>query len=174
VAALIPQQGKSDEELAAFVALVRKVEAGDEGLLPQLREALRDPRWVELLGGDLARWPIDRLLTAASGGRLVVREAIVRKMDLLRAELAGPDPSADERLLADRVVACWLHLHHLEYTDTSLTAAGGQAGELLQRAVDRAHRRYLSAIKTLATVRKLALPALQLNIARKQVNVVNS
>ncbi len=37
--------------------------------------------------------------------------------------------------------------------------------------MDRAHNRYLSAIKTLATVRKLALPILQVNIAKKQVNV---
>ena len=32
-------------------------------------------------------------------------------------------------------------------------------------------RRYLSALKTLALVRKLAVPVLQVNIARKQVNV---
>jgi hypothetical protein len=41
-----------------------------------------------------------------------------------------------------------------------------------QKRIDAAHRRYLSAIKTLATVRKLALPALQVNIARRQVNVL--
>jgi hypothetical protein len=40
--------------------------------------------------------------------------------------------------------------------------------------MDRAHRRYLSAIKTLATVRKLALPVLQVNIAKKQVNVAGA
>jgi hypothetical protein len=40
--------------------------------------------------------------------------------------------------------------------------------------MDRAHKRYLSAIKTLATVRKLALPVLQVNIAKKQVNVAGS
>jgi hypothetical protein len=38
--------------------------------------------------------------------------------------------------------------------------------------MDRAHRRYLSALRTLALVRKLALPVLQVNIAGKQqVNV---
>jgi len=37
--------------------------------------------------------------------------------------------------------------------------------------MDHAHRRYLSALKTLALVRKLAVPVLQVNIARKQVNV---
>jgi hypothetical protein len=36
--------------------------------------------------------------------------------------------------------------------------------------MDRAHRRYLSALKTLALVRKLAVPVLQPNFAEKQVN----
>jgi hypothetical protein len=40
-----------------------------------------------------------------------------------------------------------------------------------QRTRDRAHRRYLSAIRTLALVRKLAAPVLQVNIAKRQVNV---
>lgn len=40
-----------------------------------------------------------------------------------------------------------------------------------QRSLDRAHKRYLFALKTLTVVRKLALPVLQVNIARKQVNV---
>jgi len=44
-------------------------------------------------------------------------------------------------------------------------------GDYQQRRMDRAHKRYLSAIKALALVRKLALPVLQVNIARKQVNV---
>jgi hypothetical protein len=40
-----------------------------------------------------------------------------------------------------------------------------------QRRMDAAHRRYLSALRTLAVVRKLAVPVLQVNIARKQVNI---
>jgi hypothetical protein len=40
-----------------------------------------------------------------------------------------------------------------------------------QDRINRVHRRYLTATKTLATIRKLALTALQVNIARKQVNV---
>jgi hypothetical protein len=41
-----------------------------------------------------------------------------------------------------------------------------------RRRIDAAHRRYLAALKALATVRKLAVPALQINLAKKQVNVV--
>jgi hypothetical protein len=46
-------------------------------------------------------------------------------------------------------------------------------GDYWQRRIDACHRRYLSAVKTLATVRKLALPIIigQLNIARTQANM---
>ena len=40
------------------------------------------------------------------------------------------------------------------------------------RHQDSTNRRYLAALKTLATVRKLALPALRVNIGKNQVNVV--
>lgn len=41
-----------------------------------------------------------------------------------------------------------------------------------RRCVDRAHRRYLSAIRTLALVRRLLRPVVaQVNIGAQQVNV---
>jgi hypothetical protein len=46
-----------------------------------------------------------------------------------------------------------------------------ELGTYYQKGLDRAQKRYLSAIKALALVRKLALPVLQVNIACKQVNV---
>ena len=55
-------------------------------------------------------------------------------------------------------------------SDMSITQA-----DYFQRRIDRAHRRFLSAVETLARVRKLALPILQVNIARnQQVNTVGS
>ncbi len=42
-----------------------------------------------------------------------------------------------------------------------------------QKCIDRAHRRYLSALKALAEVRKLNV-TVQLNIARRQVNVAGA
>ena len=46
--------------------------------------------------------------------------------------------------------------------------------DLQQRKIDKAHARFLSAVRTLAQVRKLALPTLQVNIARNQVNVAET
>jgi hypothetical protein len=40
--------------------------------------------------------------------------------------------------------------------------------EHAQRRMDRAHRRLVSSLKALANVRRLALPALQINVARRQ------
>ncbi|HEY3585943.1 MAG TPA: hypothetical protein VGK85_02270, partial [Myxococcaceae bacterium] len=39
-----------------------------------------------------------------------------------------------------------------------------------QRRIDRAHRRFLATLRTLAAVRRLAVPALQVSIARERVN----
>ena len=41
--------------------------------------------------------------------------------------------------------------------------------EFRQKRLDRAHRRHLSAMRTLAQIRKIG-PAVQINIAEKQIN----
>ena len=98
-------------------------------------------------------------------------KSLTRKLDLLRDELAGPNPTPLERLLVERIVACWLHLHHLEATYSGKEGMSLALGSYYQRSITSAQKRYLVAIKTLALVRKLAIPVLQVNIARKQVNV---
>ena len=87
----------------------------------------------------------------------------------MRDELAGE--TAIERLLVERIVTCRLHLHFLELSLESQKSTSIDLAEHYQRTIDRAHKRYLAAIKALATVRKLAVAALQVNIAKKQVNI---
>jgi hypothetical protein len=153
------------------VALIRRAEGGDQAALPAVRELLAKTGVAATLGGDLARRAQDTLLAAFAGANLLAREATARRMEELRAELAGATPTPVERLLAERAVACWLHLYHLENSYAGKASMTLDLGAYYQRCIDRAHKRYLSALKALADVRKLALPALQVNIARKQVNV---
>jgi hypothetical protein len=61
--------------------------------------------------------------------------------------------------------------YHLETAYAGKDSMALELASYYQRSLSSAHKRYLSAIKTLAVVRKLALPVLQVNIARKQVNV---
>src|SRR5262245_66143189 len=95
-------------------------------------------------------------------------------MELLRAELAGANPTPIERLLVERIVACWLQVQDADARYAQAKNLSLAWGEYYQRRMDRAHRRYLSAVKALALVRKLAVPVLQVNIAREQVNVAGS
>jgi hypothetical protein len=156
-------------------ALIDRGQKGDKTALPALWEVLKDPAEVDRLGGDLARQAQLTLINKfISGQNLLFKEALIRKLALLQAELAGASPTPLERLLVGRVVACWLHLYHLELMYASQEKMSLELGMYYQRSLDRAHKRYLSAIKTLALVRKLALPVLQVNIARKQVNVAGA
>jgi hypothetical protein len=154
----------SSEDLREFLD---RAEAGDESTVPALRKILENPAAVDALGGDLARQAEHSLIRAAAGTNLPFREAVLRKLELMRAELAGPDPTPLERLLAERVVACWLQVQ-----DADVRYAQGQQGctpaqgTYHQRRMDRAHRRFLSAVRTLALVRRLALP-----VPLAQVNI---
>src|SRR5262245_29967602 len=159
---------ETHEELRA---LTDRAQKGDKTALPALRELLKEPAAVDLLGGDLAKQAQLTLVTKFSGQNLLFKESLTRKLDLLRDELAGPNPTPLERLLVERVVACWLHLHHLETIYAGKESMSLELGSYYQRSISSAQKRYLAAIKTLALVRKLAIPVLQVNIARKQVNV---
>ena len=127
---------------------------------------------IELFGGDVAKVAEQTLIARAAGDNHLAAEAMRCKMADVRHMLAGPTPTPIERLLAERAAICWFdcnmadgivagHLH-------DMTAA---QANVYQRRQDRAHRRFLQALKTLATVRKMALPALQVNVAEQQVNI---
>ena len=97
-----------------------------------------------------------------------------RKLDALRDELAGPDPTPLERILSERVALTWFEANEMDqrYLDASNLSFKDAAFRESRR--DRAHKRFLTACKTLATVRKLARPTIQLNLANQQVNVAGS
>ena len=155
-----------------LVDAIRKAGKGDLRALPAVREAFDASPALWRALGDLATTAEQALIQAACGDDLAFREGLSRTVAALRADLAGPAPSPLERLLVDRIVACWLALHYAEAAyaqhmhDLNLKQA-----EFHQQRIDRAHRRYLGAIRTLAQVRRLLTPAMQVNIAERQINV---
>ena len=164
------------ESREAMLAIIERAQSGDEKAMPALREILdRVPSMREVFGADLDR-TVEYSISKSLGGEknLAFREAIKRKLAALREELEGPTPSPTERLLVDRIVACWLQVQDadLRYAQAG-NCSFAQADYHLRRQ-DRAHRRFLTAMKTLATVRKLGLPVLQVNIGENQVNVANA
>ena len=96
--------------------LLRRAEKGDQAVLPQLREALdADPRLWEG-PGDLARVAEHCWLVLTYPTNLWLREAARKKLEAMRRELAGPSAGPLERLLAERVAACWLQASYCDAT----------------------------------------------------------
>jgi hypothetical protein len=164
---------KTEGELD-LTSLLERAQKGDTSTLPAIHQLLQDPKMVDGLGGDLARQAEIALVNALTGENLMFKEALNRKLELLRAELTAPNPTPIERLLVERVVACWLQVQDADARYANAKDLSIKWYEYYQRRMNYAHKRYLSAIKTLATVRKLAVPVLQVNIAKKQVNVAGT
>jgi hypothetical protein len=155
-------------------ALLKRSRAGDATVLPVVRKMLDDPRTMPLFGGDLADTAIRSFIRALNDTDVGFAEAMQKKLELMRTELLGPNPTPVERILVERIVACWLQVQ-----DADLRAAQGQKDATLrwadfhQRRMDAANKRFLAAVKALATVRKLAVPVLQVNIAKRQTNIAS-
>lgn len=136
--------------------------------------------WEEI---DLVEMACDNLTNSTQnvlemryGKDLVMKEVYQRKMMRLRKELTGPNASPLETMLAERIVLCWEHVGMVErqYARALQDSMSLDKAEYYQRSLDRAQKRYLSAIKMLAIVRRLQIPAMQVNIGEKQINIVNN
>ena len=109
-----------------------------------------------------------------AGKCFTVREATKRKIDKLRSELAGPNPSPLERILCERVALAWFDSFEMDRRYVDQNDITFHAADYREDRRARAHKRFLAACKTLAMVRKLGLPAIQVILARQQVNVAGS
>ena len=164
------------ESTEEFNQIVERASHGDAEVLPVIRKLVRDwPAFAPTYGANLNETVEQSFIEKLGGENLAFAESLKWKLKGMRTELAGPSVSPVEQLLVDRVVACWLQVQDadIRYAQSPTDCTFAQ-GEYHQRRQDRANRRFLSAIKALATVRKLALPALQVNIGQNQVNTVSS
>ena len=156
-------QAKQNEsclfDRAALRKLLERADSGDESAVPEIRGLLDGmPELVQPFGGDLAQNAERALVRAISGKRICEREAIHKKMSQLCLELGGSNPSPLERLLVERIVLCWLHAYHADCKCAGAKGITLEHGDYLQRQQDGAQRRFLAAIKCLATVRRLLSP----------------
>jgi hypothetical protein len=99
-------------------------------------------------------------------------ECLERKLANLKAEVEGPSPSPFERLLAERIVACWLQV---QYADMAYLGLKGRCTSLAvftaaEKRQGQAQRRLLGAVKQLAVVRKLLVrPPAPIEVATRLV-----
>jgi hypothetical protein len=165
-----PKDAQASESQSDFKSLMRRAEKGDEAALEALKTQIAPDGWRRL--ADLVFNAEYALIKRYAGESLVIRESANAQLAHMKAELGGSNPTPLERLLVDRIALLWLQLTYYEtiYTQNMSELSIRQA-DYHQRRIDGTNRRYLAAIRTLAQVRRLALPIMQVNIGEKQLNV---
>jgi hypothetical protein len=164
-----PKPTRTPDEHAA---LIRRAEAGEGEAIGVLTDEHRSIDDFKIDPGDFAARVEQDLIVLASN-TIDDQAAIIRFLGGMRTDLDGPAPSPIERLLIDDIVTCWLHLHFVRgrwtraLKDRSVTNLN-----VMEHLLNGAQRRYDDAHKTLAQVRRLIIPVVQLNVANQQVNVV--
>jgi len=138
-------------------ALIRRAEQGDQTAREPLRALLADKPELWEMYGDLARWAETSWLDLAGGPNLCLRESMAQKLQQLRADLGETTAPPLEKLLIQRVSIAWLMANYADAHLAQLRAAQAAAAQLrvAENFGQKAHHRYLSAVKQLAQVQKL-------------------
>ena len=164
------------ETVGRLRELVEEAENGTKEAVPEIRQILNEHPHLSWKISNLSRLTeslfIERMSTEEN---LAAKESMKRQLACMREEVAGENPSPLERLLAERVVATWLQVQLFEgiYASSMFESMTLAQADYHQRRIDKAHGRHLSAVKSLAQIRKMG-PAVQINIAEKQVNTFSS
>jgi hypothetical protein len=146
-------------------------ELGPEKAIPESSTRAVLPREAHGIA-DLAERTQLALSRALAGFDDGHQRAIVERSAERRRELTLEGDGTLEHLLIEQVVTCELAAAYADQLAHENDVISIAQADYLQRRQDSAHRRLLSACRTLATVRRLTIPAVQLNVAQQQVNVV--
>jgi hypothetical protein len=158
------------ETLTRLRDLLKQSEKGDEKAVPAIREILDQSPDLAWRSRNLGKMTERLLINEMTGEDLLAKEMIEHQLHSMRSEIAGEHPSPLDLLLTERIVATWLQVQLFEgLYATNLGKHTLAQGNYYQKRLDRAHRNHLSAIRALAQIRKMG-PAVQINIAEKQIN----
>lgn len=163
-----------------FIAALRKVEVDKpkQEDVENLRRLLKSNDTYWQLAGDLMLQAQRTALQAVNAGKskTLMIESTEEGMQIIRRQLDYATAPMLEKLLIEQIVTAWLRLGicEMQYSSRMAGELTLAQGDYWNRALDAAQRRYLRAIESLARVRRLKLPALQVNVAQpgaKQLNI---
>jgi hypothetical protein len=121
--------------------------------------------FIEKYGGNAA-WNAMNLIISQTTQDAWQREALRCKAASLLDELAPPGSTPIERVLAERVVVCYLDSHHTHQVDYQGYGSTVIEAEYVERRRDRADKRLGRAAEELARVRRMETESIQATIKR--------
>lgn len=161
----------TNEQMQTLQVLVDKTNRHDAAPadVAALRALLRTMPDAWRAIGDLTTQVREQLLSESTPAAI---EGVRMAMEVQRRELGYQDAPANERLLIDHLLICWLRLFKTEQWYTKNQRGSIEYMEYVERTLSAAQRRYLRASETLAKVRRLnARTPLQVNIGAQQLNI---
>ena len=149
---------KESAHLTKLEELVTRARQGDDAVVPQMREVLKHSElWREV--GDMARHAQDTWLKLIAGDDHLVKESIRKSLTEMRNQLEEPGASRLEKLLIERIVACWLQVQFAEINVATSANQPLPRRRFYQQQLDSANRQFLTSTKQLMALRHL-LPKL--------------
>lgn len=168
----------SDEQaLAGVIEVIRKADTAKptKEAKDEFNRMLQEHPTFWRVAGDVIENTAQGMIKDM-GGTYAIRTSLQAGWTQIRENIAQPGDGALEELLIQQVALCWLKLAYTEWQHKYYLTTGSTTitqCDFWERRLSAAQRRYLRACETLARVRRLQLPAVQVNIGAQQVNQVN-
>ena len=160
-------------ELRSLVGAVDKAKP-EAGAVGALRQFLADNPDIWRNAGDLAEQANLNMIESMTAPT-AMKESLKFGLSAMSADLTQPGDGELEKLIIRQIVGCWLRVSYVEYVvgrNMVESIFNMTQGAYWEKRLSSAQGRYLRAIETLARVRRLRLPAVQVNIGAQQVNQV--
>jgi hypothetical protein len=152
--------------------LIERAQQNDAAAMAELTRALTQAPELEMALSSIGEQVTRFLLQATAPENLLLRALWPKRLEELRRELAGPEPTPLERALVERVVTCYLAVSLAEIDALSKGGTPEQR-DFYERRLERAHHRYTTAAVALARVRRLLAPVVQVNVAHAGAQQMN-
>ncbi len=172
------QPVKISAEIARkFISVLDKtnIEKPTQADRKELDKMLHECPALWVLTGDLMDHAIEKIFERV-GETYALKATLKTGWNETIVGMTHPDDGLLEKMLVKQAALCWMQLGYVELqyntvlTDNNTTLS---RADFWERRLNSAQKRYLRATETLARVRRLRLPTMQVNIAAQQVNQVN-
>ena len=173
----IPISNEDADKLMELVSRAYKAKKPKKEDLNEIRKLLIDhPEFCKAIFGAVEVVQTEIIKSMIGGEQEVPTVALEEYTLSVRDEMGYHDAPIMEKLLIENIVTCWLRMNSCEM-QLAYRMKGSHSITVLEfweRRLSMAQRRYLAACESLAKIRKMAIPALQLNIGDKQINVAGN
>lgn len=160
-------------KMEMFLEYIKEIDAADPDSekIRIFKESLNEIPDIWRLIGDLSSKTANKMIDDLDGSRSF-KLSLGQGLKNLYKDLGFKEATSLEKILIEQVALSWLRLVIVEYRYTVITSTSTSQERLnyWERRLNASQRRFFRACETLARIRKMNLPPIQVNIGQNQMN----